>query len=47
MRERAMDGLSYECPDCASDTHLVQVTPGVYVLEVRHDDTCPTLRGTT
>lgn len=44
MTEPTMDGLSYECPDCASDAQLVQVKPGVYVLQVRHDDTCPTLR---
>jgi hypothetical protein len=31
----------YECPDCNADTELVQVSPGVHVLEVRHDDSCP------
>jgi len=44
MPDQSMTGLSYECPDCASEAQLVQVTPGVYVLEVRHDDTCPQLQ---
>jgi len=34
----------YECPDCNADTELVEVSPGVAVLEVRHNDTCPTYR---
>ena len=33
------------CLDCNSRTHLTEPTPGVYLLEVRHDDTCPTYRG--
>lgn len=39
--------FGFQCPDCASDTRLVQVTPGVYVLQVVHDDTCPTYPRTT
>ena len=31
----------YECPDCNADTRLVQQHPGLYVLAVFHDDTCP------
>lgn len=34
----------YRCPDCNSDTRLVQAAPNVYVLQVFHDDTCPALR---
>lgn len=33
----------YECPDCCADTELIQVSPGMHVLEVRHDNTCPEL----
>lgn len=34
----------YECPDCTADTVLANPSAGVYVLEVRHDETCPWLR---
>lgn len=34
----------YHCPDCNSETELVELAPGVFHLEVRHDATCPTLR---
>lgn len=34
----------YRCPDCASSSDLVEQAPGVFVLTVAHDDTCPTLR---
>ncbi len=32
------------CPDCDSRARLTAYTPGVLILEVRHDDTCPTYR---
>jgi hypothetical protein len=34
----------YRCPDCSSETELLELVPGVFHLEVRHDATCPTLR---
>lgn len=34
----------YACPDCLSEASLVEHAPGVMLLEVRHDDTCPTYR---
>lgn len=34
----------YRCPDCLSDSELVEQAPGVFVLTVAHDQTCPTLR---
>jgi len=34
----------YRCPDCDSDAELTELTPAVFSLEVRHDETCPTLR---
>ena len=40
----ALIGRLSECPDCCADTELVQSTPGVHVLEVRHDETCPAYR---
>ncbi len=33
----------YRCPDCASETELLELASGVFRLEVRHDDTCPFL----
>ncbi|MBA2730481.1 MAG: hypothetical protein H0U48_06995 [Euzebyaceae bacterium] len=33
----------YRCPDCDADAALREVRPLVYVLDVAHDDTCPTL----
>lgn len=35
---------AYCCPDCASVSELTERAPGVFVLAVAHDDTCPTLR---
>jgi hypothetical protein len=34
----------YECPDCLSEQSLVEYSPGVLLLEVRHDETCPSYR---
>lgn len=34
----------YCCPDCQSASELIEQAPGVFVLTVAHDDTCPTLR---
>lgn len=34
----------YCCPDCDSRTELTERTPGVFVLAVAHDATCPALR---
>lgn len=34
----------YSCPDCISESALVNPSDGVFVLEVRHDATCPQLR---
>jgi len=32
---------AYACPDCCADIELVQSSPSVFVLEVKHDETCP------
>lgn len=32
------------CGDCGAHQELVQTEPGVYVLQIFHDDTCPELR---
>lgn len=34
---------SYRCPDCSADTQL-QVVDGLPVLDVLHDETCPSYR---
>lgn len=31
------------CPDCNASRRLVEVAPGLTVLQVLHDDTCPWL----
>lgn len=37
---------SGDCPDCNADTELARDPdhPGVWRLNIRHDDTCPTYR---
>lgn len=42
IKQAASAGPVYECPDCNVDTGLVEVSPGVLVIQVYHDDTCPT-----
>ena len=43
MPETPMSGLAYHCPDCASTSQIVTVSPGVFVMQVAHDSTCPWL----
>ncbi|MCV7222960.1 hypothetical protein [Mycolicibacterium elephantis] len=31
------------CPDCLSTVDPIQMRPGLWIVEVRHDQTCPTL----
>ncbi len=31
------------CPDCNAARHLVDIAPGLTILQVIHDDTCPWL----
>ena len=38
---RLLTGL---CSDCNADARTVEIAPNVTVLEVLHDDTCPSLR---
>ncbi|CAN5121020.1 hypothetical protein BH11ACT1_BH11ACT1_19300 [soil metagenome] len=38
---------AYACPDCGSENELTTDFPGVYRLTVRHDPTCPFLKGRT
>jgi len=33
---------AYRCPDCLADTELINPSLNVFVLEVRHDLSCPT-----
>jgi len=32
-----------ECPDCRADVELTEQHPGVWCLQVQHDNTCPWL----
>ncbi|GAA4191961.1 hypothetical protein GCM10022219_11570 [Microbacterium oryzae] len=32
------------CPDCNPESRTVEIAPKITVLQVVHDDTCPTLR---
>jgi len=32
---------AYACPDCTADTELINPSTNVYVLNVRHDLSCP------
>lgn len=33
--------VGYRCPDCHSEQQLAEEAPGVLVLTVQHDPTCP------
>lgn len=35
------------CPDCDAHQQLVQHSPGFYILQIHHDDTCPQRTGAT
>ncbi len=35
---------AYRCPDCLSETTRPVQDRGIWRIEVRHDDTCPTWR---
>jgi NADH pyrophosphatase NudC (nudix superfamily) len=35
--ERSWDGM---CPDCNATSTFTQITPGVFVLAIAHDNTC-------
>lgn len=41
---RALAGR-YECGHCAARTRAEHAAPGVLLLDVFHDETCPVLRG--
>jgi hypothetical protein len=43
---RSLAGTAYRngCPVCDATQRLVEVDPGVFVLQVGHDLTCPTWR---
>lgn len=32
------------CPDCNADTQAVEIAPNITIMQVLHDDTCPTYR---
>ena len=42
-----MTTLTGLCPDCDAQAQIIEQAPGVYVLGIAHDDTCPTYRAMT
>lgn len=36
--------ISVLCPDCNADTQTVEIAPNITIMQVLHDDTCPTYR---
>jgi len=38
---------SYRCPDCLAETELINPSTNVFVLEVRHDLSCPSYAAMT
>ena len=45
LREMArVFGDMLHCPDCDSDAEMVEHVPGVWLLEVAHESTCPLWR---
>ena len=38
-----MAALTYSCSDCLSETRIVHLEDNIHVVQIFHDDTCPTL----
>ena len=34
--------VAHDCPDCLSETHIIHLGDNVHVVQISHDDTCPT-----
>lgn len=44
-RQAALNvAAGYRCPDCNASTSMGEQAPGVFVLEMAHDPTCPIYR---
>lgn len=39
----ALAPVAHDCPDCLSDTNIVHLGSNIHVVQISHDDTCPTL----
>ncbi|SDQ49661.1 hypothetical protein [Leucobacter chromiiresistens] len=37
-----MAAHTHDCPDCLSETRLVHLADNIHVVQILHDDTCPT-----
>lgn len=35
--------VAHDCPDCHSETRIVHLGDNIHVVQIFHDDTCPTL----
>ncbi|MBC9943791.1 hypothetical protein ICL81_04525 [Leucobacter sp. cx-328] len=39
----ALETVAHDCPDCLSDTNIVHIGDNIHVVQISHDDHCPTL----
>lgn len=39
----ALTLTAHDCPDCLSDTNIVHLGDNIHVVQISHDDHCPTL----
>ncbi|BFP50649.1 hypothetical protein SCMC78_04560 [Streptomyces sp. CMC78] len=44
LTEALLDHRMNPCGDCLATAELTEVKPGIVMLEVKHDLTCPTYR---
>ena len=38
----ATAAVAHDCPDCLSETRIIHLGDNVHVIQISHDDTCPT-----
>lgn len=38
----ATAAVAHDCPDCLSDTAIIHLGDNVHVIQISHDETCPT-----
>jgi len=38
----ATAAVAHDCPDCLSETRIVHLGDNIHVVQILHDDTCPT-----
>ena len=40
---RTQSAVAHDCPDCLSDTNILHLGDNIHVIQISHDDGCPTL----